>query len=88
MDAKEIANYKTISDTEIPFEFMLNVLRLNETSSKTNYENLTGKNWNEIHNKLLNGKANGLLQLTSEGDEVQLTEFGRRFLNDAVSLFI
>jgi len=69
-----------------PFEFMLNALRLNEGFALVDFETWTGLGRDRIADPLDHARAGGWL--TVAGDRVVPTEFGRRFANDVMELFL
>jgi oxygen-independent coproporphyrinogen-3 oxidase len=71
---------------DLPFEFMLNALRLNEGFTIREYRRRTGLEMASVEGKLAEGEARGLL--VSRGDGWRPTEFGRRFLNDLQASFL
>jgi putative oxygen-independent coproporphyrinogen III oxidase len=71
---------------DLPFEFMLNALRLNEGFTVHDYRRRTGLEMATVEAKLAEGQTRGLL--TSQGDTWRPTERGRRFLNDLQGSFL
>ena len=71
---------------DLPFEFMLNALRLNEGFTVRDYRRRTGLEMATVEAKLAEGQARGLL--TSQADTWRPTELGRRFLNDLQGSFL
>src|SRR5579863_694078 len=71
---------------DLPFEFMLNALRLNEGFSGHVYRQRTGLDLDSVAVKLAAGEARGLLERRADG--WRPTEFGRRFLNDLQASFL
>jgi len=70
----------------LPFDFMLNALRLNDGVPMTMFEARTGLPRSAIGNTLALARERGLLEA---GDEwLRPTELGRRFANDAIGLFL
>ncbi|HEY0801644.1 MAG TPA: radical SAM family heme chaperone HemW, partial [Steroidobacteraceae bacterium] len=69
-----------IAAADLPFEFMLNALRLNEGFGADRYEERTGLSLNMLDQKLDGARERGLLEPCSAG--WRPTELGRRFLND------
>jgi putative oxygen-independent coproporphyrinogen III oxidase len=68
------------------FEFMLGALRLHAGFPKRLFSERTGLHLNSIEAQLTQGKQLGLLSETTH--DIQLTSFGKNFLNDAISLFL
>ena len=71
---------------DLPFEFMLNALRLNEGFSNDCYEEQTGLPLKSVEEKLLGAKERGLVAERPDG--WQPSELGRRFLNDLQASFL
>jgi len=83
----------TIGDTtcvaleDLPFEFMLNALRLNDGFSFHDYRRQTGLAVDSAAAKLAEGQERGLLERRPDGGW-RPTELGRRFLNDLQASFL
>ena len=75
-----------ISSQDLPFEFMLNALRLNAGFTVRDYRQRTGLEMNSVATKLAEGAARGLLE--NRGEVWRPTELGRRFLNDLQASFL
>jgi putative oxygen-independent coproporphyrinogen III oxidase len=71
---------------DLPFEFMLNALRLNEGFTEHDYLRRTGLPMASVEAKLAEGQRRGLL--TNRDARWQPTELGRRFLNDLQASFL
>jgi coproporphyrinogen III oxidase-like Fe-S oxidoreductase len=71
---------------DLPFEFMLNALRLNEGFTVRDYRRRTGLEMASVEGKLADGEARGLLM--SRADNWRPTELGLRFLNDLQASFL
>ena len=69
-----------------PFDFMLNALRLNEGFALSLFEARTGLPREAIAAQLDTAIERGWLE--SDGERVVPTEFGRRFANDVIELFL
>src|ERR1700688_1732131 len=78
-DGASIGESSLIAVADLPFEFMLNALRLNEGFTVRDYRQRTGLEMVSVEDKLAEGEARGLL--TSRADAWRPTELGRRFLN-------
>jgi putative oxygen-independent coproporphyrinogen III oxidase len=76
----------TIAEAELPFEFMLNALRLNEGFGSEGYRARTGLELQFLEEKLKAAQSRGLLEPTPNG--WRPTELGRRFLNDLQASFL
>jgi putative oxygen-independent coproporphyrinogen III oxidase len=75
-----------IAAADLPFEFMLNALRLNEGFTARDYRRRTGLEIATVEAQLALGQGRGLL--TSRADGWRPTELGRRFLNDLQASFL
>ena len=75
-----------IALADLPFEFMLNALRLNDGFGSDEYQARTGLGLEFLHEKLSAGQAKGLLERRPEG--WRPTALGRRFLNDLQASFL
>jgi oxygen-independent coproporphyrinogen-3 oxidase len=71
---------------DLPFEFMLNALRLNEGFRGRDYCLRTGLALDSVEAKLAEGEGRGLLERQAEA--WRPTELGRRFLNDLQATFL
>jgi putative oxygen-independent coproporphyrinogen III oxidase len=81
-----IAEEKIISKSELPFEFMLNALRIFEDIPVALFEERTGLTLKDIETVLQNARATGLLNFTEH--LIQPTDSGRRFYNDLSGMFM
>jgi len=77
---------KTLEAKDLPFEFMLNALRLKSGIDYTVYQERAGQPFSSIKNTVEQAKASGLLQDTQQ--RIVCTEHGWRFLDDTLSLFL
>jgi putative oxygen-independent coproporphyrinogen III oxidase len=75
-----------IAAADVPFEFMLNALRLNEGFTVRDYMLRTGLEIASVEAQLAAGQGRGLL--TNRADGWRPTELGRRFLNDLQASFL
>jgi oxygen-independent coproporphyrinogen-3 oxidase len=75
-----------IAAADLPFEFMLNALRLNDGFSGACYRARTGLELEFLVEKLSSAQDRGLLEPITEG--WRPTELGRRFLNDLQASFL
>ena len=71
---------------DLPFEFMLNALRLNEGFTVHDYRRQTGLEIDSVLAELAGGQRRGLL--AQDADAWRPTELGRRFLNDLQASFL
>jgi oxygen-independent coproporphyrinogen-3 oxidase len=71
---------------ELPFEYMLNALRLNEGFALADFERATGLPGAAVHSRLEALGRRGLLE--RDGDVFRPSTLGFRFLNDLQSAFL
>ena len=75
-----------IPPPQLPFDYMLNALRLVEGFNLGDFESRTGLSREAIRSELEHARLMGWLQ--PAGDRIVPTELGRRFTNDVISLFL
>jgi len=75
-----------IAAADLPFEFMLNALRLNDGFSSDCYLARTGLELAHLDPKMARARTRGLLEPSEKG--WRPTELGRRFLNDLQQSFL
>lgn len=80
------AKFKVVSSTELPFEFMLNALRLYSPLSYQLFYERTGLQLKVLDNQLKQAEELGLLQ--RRRDDLIVTPHGKNFLNDLLELFL
>jgi putative oxygen-independent coproporphyrinogen III oxidase len=80
-----IDGIEPINPKQLPFEFMLNALRLYQPIERTLFEQRTGLAFSTLEKSLTQAAEKGLLIWTSQ--TITPTDLGRRFYNDLVSLF-
>lgn len=81
-----IGEEQIINSEQLPFEFMLNALRLFQDIPVGLFTTRTGLSLTAIENKLQQAQIKGLL--TWDQESIRPTELGRRFYNDLVAMFI
>jgi oxygen-independent coproporphyrinogen-3 oxidase len=81
-----VGEVNEVAEKDLPFEFMLNALRLNAGFQRDRYEVRTGLKLSAIDEKLQQGRSRGLLEPQAGG--WRPTELGRRFLNDLTLSFL
>lgn len=90
LDKKDIVSFiggdEIIKKEQLPFEFMLNALRLYQNIPVKLFEDQTGLPLGSIVPFLQKAKEKDLLVWDQQS--IQPTELGRRFYNDLVELFI
>jgi oxygen-independent coproporphyrinogen-3 oxidase len=79
-------NTTAIEADELPFEFAMNALRLNDGFAKALYSERTGQPWATIAPTIERLIGCGLL--AEQGGRVAATALGRRFLNDVLGEFL
>jgi putative oxygen-independent coproporphyrinogen III oxidase len=75
-----------VGTAELPFEFMLNALRLNEGFPVHRFLERTGLTMNAIEKPLLEAEKRGLIK--RDHQHIAPTPLGQRFLNDLQGLFL
>jgi putative oxygen-independent coproporphyrinogen III oxidase len=85
-DIAALGETTAVADSDLPFEFMLNALRLNEGFTVRDYEIRTGLPISGLRGPLLAAQQRGLLAVTASG--WQPTDLGLRFLNDLQASFL
>lgn len=87
---KEVKNKKNnffeVKKSDLPFEFMLNRLRVFDETKYDEFENTTRLNFSTVKDKLEKAKGEGLLRFSDTG--YALTDKGRWMLNDILELFL
>jgi oxygen-independent coproporphyrinogen-3 oxidase len=82
-----VASRWLVSSADALFEFMLNVLRLDETFSTTDFERQTGLPGRLLSDSLEATLARGLVEVAGAGNW-RTTDLGKRFLNDLQAAFL
>jgi putative oxygen-independent coproporphyrinogen III oxidase len=77
---------RTLCAHELPFEFMLNALRLTEGFQAATFASRTGLDWEAIAAPMQSAAARGLLVSTATG--YRASAHGLRFLNDLLLEFL
>jgi putative oxygen-independent coproporphyrinogen III oxidase len=77
-----------VKDTELPFEFMMNALRLVDGFDEELYESRTGLAWETVAPRVDRLASRGLLIGTDVPGVWRPTELGRHFLNDLIAEFL
>jgi putative oxygen-independent coproporphyrinogen III oxidase len=75
-----------VTTERLPFEFMMNALRLNDGFSPRLFGERTGLTLETIRPQLVLAEDRGLLVISP--DRIAPTPLGRRFLNDLLQLFL
>ena len=79
-------NFFEVKKSDLPFEFMLNRLRVFDETKYDEFENTTRLNFSTVKDKLEKAKGDGLLRFSDTG--YALTDKGRWMLNDILELFL
>jgi len=78
-----------VPKSDLPYEFMMNALRLRSGFERSQYEARTGLGFETISAAIRRLEGRGLLLAAGpEGKEWSPTELGRRFLNDLIGEFL
>ncbi len=81
-----VESRRTLGADELPFEFMLNALRLVEGVPASHFAERTGRSLAEIARPLAEAVRRGLLD--PDPTTIRPTPLGLRFLNDLQQLFL
>ena len=81
-----ITEQRQIASTELPFEFMMNALRLNEGFDVRLFQQRTGLPSSRAERALSAAKARELI--VCDAQRIAPTLLGRRFLNELLQLFL
>ena len=84
--AAAIGGDEALTAERLPFDFMLNALRLNAGVPMAMFEARTGLPRVAIAERLAIARERGWLD--GDDDWLRPTELGRRFANDAIGLFL
>lgn len=85
-NAPKMVNFERIADENLPFEFMMNALRLKDGVSTDMFETRTGLLISTIDNEMLPLQHQGLM--VSDPLRIAPTRLGFRYVNYLVSQFI
>jgi len=77
---------RIVTARELPFEFMMNALRLTGGFPRALFAAHTGLALAAIEPQLTEARRRGLIEITAE--DIRPTERGRHFLNDLLELFL
>jgi oxygen-independent coproporphyrinogen-3 oxidase len=86
LEGREIQESKETAKNELPFEFMLNALRLTNGFQVNLFAERTGLSLTTIEQTLQNAEQKGLLY--RDYQQIRATELGMRFLNDLQQMFL
>jgi oxygen-independent coproporphyrinogen-3 oxidase len=85
-NAQRIGGEERVAPEQLPFEFMLNALRLNDGVAPGDFPARTGLPFAAIETDVNEARRRGWL--VGAGERLQPTELGRRFLNDLIASFL
>jgi len=85
--AERISDRFQVATEELPFEYMLNVLRLTDDFGEANFVARTGVPFAAIERSVAEAQRKRLLERGAAG-QWRVTELGQRFLNDLQALFL
>jgi oxygen-independent coproporphyrinogen-3 oxidase len=85
-NGSQISEKKIVTRADLPFEFMLNALRLREGVAQDLFYERTGLSVGDIAKRLALARQKKLLTL--DPSRLQATETGWRFLNELQSIFL
>ncbi|WP_440874337.1 radical SAM family heme chaperone HemW [Thalassotalea sp. PLHSN55] len=83
-----VDHLNTVTADELPFEFMMNQLRLQQAFSLDDFEKTTGLTRDVIIEKLKIAEQKELLQANHQAKTWQVSPLGHRYLNDLLELFL
>jgi oxygen-independent coproporphyrinogen-3 oxidase len=84
--AQGIGGDDPITTASLPFDYMLNALRLVEGFRLADFESRTGLDRQAVAARLEQAREHGWLE--PDGERWRPTELGRRFTNDVIGLFL
>ena len=86
LEGSAVRESREVPEADLPFEFMLNALRLTEGFPVTLFSERTGLALNSVERELAEAEAAGLI--TRDHARIAPTARGRRFLNDLLERFL
>jgi oxygen-independent coproporphyrinogen-3 oxidase len=84
--ARAVGGDDAVASAQVPFEFVLNALRLNDGFDLGRFSATTGLDTAALQPQLDAATARGWLEV--DAGRVRATDFGRRFLNDVIASFL
>jgi putative oxygen-independent coproporphyrinogen III oxidase len=81
-----VGGHTTVTSDELPFEYMLNALRLVDGVPLSDFSARTGLPAQSIASALAAGRQKGWLE--DRADRLKTTPLGQRFLNDVIASFL
>lgn len=85
-DRPALDQLNIVAKDELPFEFMMNQLRLRESFGLSRFEHSTGLERSTISATLDRGLSKGLIEVN--GEQWQVSSTGHRYLNDLLEMFL
>ncbi|WP_374259525.1 radical SAM family heme chaperone HemW [Zoogloea sp.] len=85
-DGSFVQERRQITAAELPFEFMMNALRLNRGFPRRLFAERTGLPFEAAEAGLLKARQQGLVEV--DGETIRPTTRGRHFLNELLMLFL
>ena len=85
---RAISNESEVARRDLPFEFMLNALRLREGFELARFAERTGLPLSAVAAALAEAEARGLVERDAAGQRLQPTPRGFDFLSDLQALFL
>jgi oxygen-independent coproporphyrinogen-3 oxidase len=85
--ADRVSDRFQVERADLPFEYMLNVLRLTDDFGEDAFEARTGVAFASVAPAVAEAQCKGLLQTAGVG-KWRVTELGQRFLNDLQAAFL
>ena len=80
--------FAPVAAADLPFEYMLNRLRLFESVPVAEYEAYTGLSFAPLLQTLKPALDDGLVTLSADGSKLNVTATGHRLLNSVLELFL
>jgi oxygen-independent coproporphyrinogen-3 oxidase len=82
----QVVERRDLAARELPFEFMLNALRLTDGVPVVSFTERTGVPLVAVQEPLAAAEAKGLIE--RDHQRIRPTPLGRRFLNDLLQIFL
>jgi oxygen-independent coproporphyrinogen-3 oxidase len=85
-DGQALIENRTLTEEDLPFEFMLNALRLIDGVPSSQFQERTGLNWTKINSIIEKAVQKGLLD--PDPRTLKPSPLGMQYLNDLQMLFL
>ena len=85
-DGHALIEERILTQDDLPFEYMLNALRLIDGVPSSQFEERTGLNWTKINSMIEKALQKGLLD--SDPRTLKSSPLGMQYLNDLQMLFL